>query len=386
DTTNHHTLKQTLHTIPHHHPLTAVIHTAGIAGEAKPLVELELNELEAVLAAKAVGAWNLHDLLRDVPLELFLMFSSVSGVWGSAGQGGYAAANAYLDALAEHRRAEGLPGTSIAWGAWAGDGMAGDDEYVAWLNRSGMRTMAPARAMAALQSVVDRDETCVTVSDMDWARFADAFNAARHRTLLDRLEYTTEADGTAGAADSDSVGPLAARIASAAPAQRTYVLLEALGAEVAAVLGHARAVELEEDLSFLKIGFDSLMGVELKGKLATATGLDLPATLIYDFPTPAELVAHLLERLAGSADADPSDGLLTPLRELERALEFTPNDDALREEVTGRLETLLWRWQELTTGGTGTSPEPGGEDLQEDLEAVTDDEIFDLLDREFGDS
>ncbi|MDT9699266.1 KR domain-containing protein, partial [Streptomyces sp. P17] len=376
-----HTLATTLATIPHTHPLTAVIHTAGIAGEPKPLAELELDEVVPVLAAKAVGAWNLHEQLKDVPLAQFVMFSSVSGVWGSAGQAGYAAANAYLDALAEHRRSLGLPATSIAWGAWAGGGMADDEEYVAWLNRSGMRTMAPGRALAALQSVVDRDETCVTVSDMDWNRFTDAFNAARHRPLLDRLELPSAADGTGQETKSAAAAPLAARIAAAAPAQRAAVMLEALGAEVASVLGHTGVVELEEELSFLKIGFDSLMGVELKTRLAAATGLDLSATLIYDFPTPAELVAHLVERLVGDGAGDPSDGLLTPLRELERALETAPDDDALREEITGRLETLVWRWQELTR--TGTAMDAGAD---EELDAVTDDEIFELLDREFGDS
>ncbi|TCJ31789.1 beta-ketoacyl reductase, partial [Parafrankia sp. BMG5.11] len=360
------------------------IHTAGIAGEPKPLVELELDELSTLLGAKAAGAWNLHELLRDTPPEVFLMFSSSSGVWGSAGQAGYAAANAYLDALAEHRRAEGFPATSIAWGAWAGSGMAGDDKYVAWLNRSGMRTMAPGRAMAALQSAVDRDETCVTVSDMDWTRFADAFNAARPRTLLSRLEFTADADGATGTAQPAAaapLAPLAARVASVPSAQRASVLLEALSTEVAAVLGDTGSRELEAELPFLKIGFDSLMGVELKVRLATATGLDLPATLIYDFPTPAELVAQLLGRLAGGADSDPSAGVLTPLRELEQALESVPDDDALREEITGRLETLQWRWQELMTGGTGMDPKVTGEDLG----AVTDDEIFELLDREFGD-
>ncbi|MBD0844204.1 MULTISPECIES: beta-ketoacyl reductase, partial [unclassified Streptomyces] len=350
-------------------------------GESKPLAELKLDEVAPVLDAKAVGAWNLHELLKDVPLAQFVMFSSVSGVWGSAGQAGYAAANAYLDALAEHRRAEGLPATSIAWGAWAGGGMADDEEYVAWLNRSGMRTMAPARALAAMESVIDRDETCVTVSDMDWGRFADAFNAARRRPLLDRLDLPSAADGTGAGAEPGAAAPLADRIAEAAPAQRTAVLLEALGVEVASVLGHAGATELEEELSFLKIGFDSLMGVELKTRLAAATGLDLSATLIYDFPTPAELVAHLLERLVGEGGGDPSEGLLTPLRELERALESAPDDDALREEITGRLETLMWRWQELTGSGVATDVGAG-----EDLDAVTDDEIFELLDREFGDS
>ncbi|MFH9691449.1 KR domain-containing protein, partial [Streptomyces sp. NPDC017413] len=381
DTADPQALAHTLTTIPTDHPLTAVIHTAGTAGESKPLVELEMEELAELLEAKAVGAWNLHELLRDEPPVVFLMFSSSSGVWGSAGQSGYAAANAYLDALAEHRRAEGLPATSIAWGAWAGDGMAADEAYVAWLNRSGMRTMSPARAMAALQSVVDRDETCVTVSDMDWRRFADAFSAARPRTLLDRLDLKADTDATTGTDGTGTVAPLAALITSAPPAQRASLLLDALSSEVPAVLGHTGEVELEEDLPFMKIGFDSLMGVELKGRLATATGLDLPSTLIYDFPTPAELVAHLLERLAGGAEADPSDGILTPLRELEQALETSPDDDALREEITGRLETLLWRWQERTTGGTGTEAKADGEDLDE----VTDDEIFELLDREFGD-
>ncbi|MCM3923119.1 phosphopantetheine-binding protein, partial [Frankia sp. AiPs1] len=170
----------------------------------------------------------------------------------------------------------------------------------------------------------------------------------------------------------------AARVAAAPSAGRAAVLLEALGAEAGAVLGHAGPLELDEELAFLQVGFDSLLGVELRSRLAAATGLELPATLIYDHPTPAALVAHLLERLGGTDDEQPSGGVLASLRALEEALGRAPDDEAVREEITGRLETLLWRWRESAAGAVDGAAASDGDDL----DTVTDDEIFELLDRE----
>ncbi|MCK9921348.1 SDR family NAD(P)-dependent oxidoreductase, partial [Frankia sp. AgPm24] len=377
DTADRTALAAALSTISPDHPLTAVIHTAGIAGLRKPAAELDLDELGDLLAAKAAGARNLHELLRDTPLERFVLFSSTAAVWGSAGQAGYGAANAYLDALAEHRRSLALPATSIAWGAWAGAGMASDEQYVAWLDRSGMRTMPPQQAVAAYQAVADRDEACVTVADLDRARFVDAFTAARPRPLVDRLATLADAaqadDGAAAA-----VAPLAARVAVVPSAGRAAVLLEALSAEAGAVMGHPGPLELDEELTFLQVGFTSLLGVELRSRLAAVTGLRLPSTLIYDYPTPATLVAHLLERLGGTDDQPSGGGILASLRTLEEALGRAPDDEAIREEIAGRLETLVWRWREFAGGAVEDAATSDGDDL----DTVTDDDIFELLDRE----
>ena len=383
DTTNKQALATILANIPAQHPLTTVIHTAGVVGPSKPLVEMDLAEISELMGAKAVGARNLHELLQDVPLEAFLLFSSSAGVWGSAGQAGYAAANAYLDALAEHRRGAGLRATSVAWGAWAGEGMARDEEYVAWLNRTGMRTLEPSRAIAALQDTLDRDETFVAVADMDWPRFTEVFNSARVRPLLADLARSVEvAEGPA--ADADAAGaPLAEQLAGVPAARRRSVLVEALAAEVSAVLGHATTVELDEGLPFRQLGFDSLAGIELKTRLAAATGLDFPATLVFDHPTPGELVGHILGRLHADESGPSSASVLAEIQRLEKSLGAVDGDDeSVREEITGRLETLLWNWQEAGKGGA--EAELAADSSDTDLDAVTDDEIFDLLDKEFG--
>ncbi|WP_143264448.1 type I polyketide synthase, partial [Amycolatopsis kentuckyensis] len=166
-----------------HRPV-AVVHAAGLP-QSSTLAETGLDEFEDVLAAKVAGAAHLDALLGD-DLEAFVLFSSNSGVWGSAGQGAYAAANAYLDALAEQRRARGAKATSVAWGLWAGGGMA-SDEGEQQLRRRGLRPMAPERAVAALQGALDRDETFLAVADVDWDRFVPAFTASRRRPLIEDL-------------------------------------------------------------------------------------------------------------------------------------------------------------------------------------------------------
>ncbi|OLZ59421.1 hypothetical protein AV521_45335, partial [Streptomyces sp. IMTB 2501] len=379
DTADKDALAGVLADIPDEQPLTAVFHAAGVVGDAKQLLDMDLADVSERLAAKAAGAAHLHDLLRDASPEVFVLFSSVAGVWGSAGQAGYAAANAYLDALAEHRRAEGLRATAVAWGAWAGDGMARDGEYVAWLNKTGMRTMAPGQAIAALDAVVQHDEAFVAVSDMDWPRFAEVFNAARPRPLLKDLEPS---DGDTTAPDESQGGrpSLAERLRQVPAAQRRSALLEVLGLEVASVLGHTGAMDLDQDLPFLKLGFDSLTGLELKSRLAAATGLDLAGTLLYDHPTAAELADHLLERLQGGEEGEPPVTALAEIRRLEQALASVPDDESLRDEITGRLETVLWNWQEAMRSRQQTEFAGSGADL----DTATDDEIFDLLDREIG--
>ncbi|WP_344333874.1 acyl carrier protein [Kitasatospora putterlickiae] len=153
---------------------------------------------------------------------------------------------------------------------------------------------------------------------------------------------------------------------------------------MASVLGHAGPMDVEPHLPFVKLGFDSLTGIELKTRLAAATGLELSGTLIYDHPTAAELSDHLLELL----DGDPADGanaLLDDLQRLERALVAPPADEHLREEIGGRLETLLWNWREATGGRPDPVFQDARNDAAADLDAVSDDDIFDLLDQEFGD-
>ncbi|RBM18945.1 beta-ketoacyl reductase, partial [Streptomyces sp. PT12] len=164
--------------------LTAVVHAAGVS-RSTVLADLSAEELSEVMAAKAAGAAHLDELLGERELDAFVLFSSVAGVWGSGAGGAYSAANAFLDGVAERRRARGLRATSIAWGPWGGGGMAeveGDG-----LRRRGLRSLAPEVAIAALQRALDEDLTCLTVADVDWSVFAPAFTAARPRPLISEL-------------------------------------------------------------------------------------------------------------------------------------------------------------------------------------------------------
>ncbi|MED7948887.1 beta-ketoacyl reductase, partial [Streptomyces sp. BE303] len=196
------------------------------------------------------------DALVGTDLDAFVVFSSISGVWGSGEQAAYGAANAALDALVARRRAQGLPGTAVAWGPWARVGMAADDESATQLRRRGLNPMDPARALAALASAVGSGEAAVTVADVRWSEFLPLFTAARERPFLADLPEAVE---LAVAPESGS-GP-AARLAGLSSAERQRTVLELVRAEVAAVLGHASAGAVEASRAFKELGFDSLTAV-----------------------------------------------------------------------------------------------------------------------------
>ncbi|MFE6975980.1 type I polyketide synthase [Streptomyces sp. NPDC057682] len=298
-------LADVLALVPEAHPLTAVVHAAGV-GEFAPLSEHRADGLADVLAAKTLGATHLDDLLGDRPLDAFVLFSSSAGVWGSGGQAVYAAANAHLDALAHRRRAAGRTATSVAWGAWGGAGMAADDSMARHLGARGIRAMAPASAFAALRAAVERDETAAIVADMDWERFAPAFASARPRPLLDELPEAVRAlaggqpEGTGPDATDDT---LRRRLAGLTPVEQQRELLDLVRAHAAAVLGHADADAIEQGRAFRELGFDSLTALELRNRLGTATGLRLPATLVFDHAQPRLLAAFLRTELLGDTSA-----------------------------------------------------------------------------------
>ncbi|MFE2449714.1 SDR family NAD(P)-dependent oxidoreductase, partial [Streptomyces sp. NPDC059426] len=294
--------------LPAELPLTAVVHAAGVLDDGV-LESLTPERFASVLRAKADAAANLHELTRDLDLTAFVLFSSFAGSIGAAGQANYAAANAFLDALAERRRAEGLPATSVAWGPWAEGGMAADDALEQRMRRAGVPPMAADLAIAALQRALDLDETAVTVADIDWERLAPGFTASRPSPLLLELpEVRTalEADGgrtartAGGGADESS---LAQRLAGVPAAERERMLLDLVRSAVADVLGHLDAEAVEADRAFRDLGFDSLTAVELRNRMNTVTGLRLPPTLVYDYPSSSALAAHLRTEILGEESA-----------------------------------------------------------------------------------
>ncbi|MGB3443909.1 MAG: beta-ketoacyl synthase N-terminal-like domain-containing protein, partial [Actinophytocola sp.] len=277
------------------HPVTGVVHAAGVVADGV-LDTLTPDRLAEVLRAKADAASVLDDLTGGA--DLFVVFSSLAGTIGSPGQAGYAAANAWLDALVERRRAEGKAGTAVAWGPWAGGGMAAVGGLADRLRRGGVAPMDPATAIAALAAAVDSGEGPLLVADIDWARFAESFTAARPSPLL---------AGLVASGPDPSGDDWRARLAPLTPADRGRAVRDLVRGTVATVLGHGSPAEIEDGKAFRDLGFDSLTAVELRNLLGAATGLSLSSGLVFDHPTPAAVADHLADHLAGlQAGAEPA--------------------------------------------------------------------------------
>jgi acyl transferase domain-containing protein/acyl carrier protein len=286
-----------LERVPAEHPLDTVVHAAG-GSTVCALDVLTVEQCEATLAAKVGGARHLHELTQGAELSAFVLFSSLAATTGSGGQGDYAAANAFLDGLAEHRRAQGLAGTSVAWGLWGvvGAGVGAERESA----RRGILEMAPERAVAELQLALDRGETCLTVARIDWQRYAPSYASARVRPLIEGLPEVQRALGQAGEPREDAHGgALAARLAGLSSRERERAAVELVCSHAAVVLGHEEVADVQAQRPFKELGFDSLMAVQLRDRLQTATGLRLPSTLVFDHPTPAVLARYLVEEAVG---------------------------------------------------------------------------------------
>ncbi|WP_329562467.1 type I polyketide synthase [Kitasatospora sp. NBC_01266] len=370
-------LARVLAGIPADHPLTSVVHTAGVLDDGV-LDGLAPDRFDTVLAAKAAAARHLHELTQHQNLSAFVLFSSIAGTLAGPGQGNYAAANAYLDAFAQWRRAQGLVATSIAWGPWAEGGMVADSALVEGrTSRGGLPVMAADRAVTALEQAVRVDDTLLAVVDVDWQRFAPGYTAVRRSPLLAGIPAAREAV-TAAAVQSASAAPaLLGRLAAASAAERRRLLQELVCTEVALVLGHASAGAIDPQRAFREMGFDSLTAVELRNRLSLATGSRLTSTLVFDYPTPLALTDHLYLELSPEADAEADHGL-RELDALESALATLGSADQERREAIGaRLRTLL---STLETARTGADAEA----VPDVLEGASDDEVFDFIGKEFG--
>ncbi|MGW7585518.1 type I polyketide synthase, partial [Kitasatospora sp. NPDC054769] len=297
DVTDREALSGLLAGIPAEHPLSGVVHTAGV-GAPGPLMETDAEAVAEVIGGKAAGAALLDELAGDV--DLFVVFSSIAATWGSGGQGAYAAGNAFLDALVEARRARGLAGTSVAWGPWAEAGMAADAGFEDYLRRRGLSALDRTAAIRALAGVVDRDEGCVAVADVDWERFGPAFLSGRPSPLLSGLADLADAAGDTGSSAPSS--ELRESLAAAPEGERSRLLLEVVRDRTALVLGRPSTEAVAPRRAFRDLGFDSLTAVELRNRLGAETGLKLAATLVFDHPTPAALTEYLLGELFGTPD------------------------------------------------------------------------------------
>jgi acyl transferase domain-containing protein/acyl carrier protein len=386
-------LQALLESLPARMPLSAVVHAAGTSGYG-PIDSLIPEALEEALSAKARAASHLDELTGGMDLAAFVLFSSIAGTFGSAHQAAYAAANAYLDALATDRRGRGLAATSVAWGAWAGEGMAGgeagegmaspvDGEVGEILRRRGIDAMAPELAIEALQAVLADEETCAVVADIRWERYAPVFASSRERPLIEDLPEAQAALGATGRLrDEAAARELRGRLADTPADKRRQMLLELIRTEVARVLGHPSPADVDAGRAFNELGFDSLLAVELRNRLDGATGLGLPATLVFDYPNPAAVADYLLgELMEGGASTD--DLVEVELGRLEGAL-ASPRDGAELDGLASRLRAML--------AGLDGARERSEIDQQssvavvEQIQTASDDEIFGFIDRELGSS
>jgi acyl carrier protein len=358
--------------------LTGVVHAAGVLDDTT-IASLTGERLERVLRAKVDAAVNLHELTRDRDLAMFILYSSVAGVLGTAGQGNYAAANAFLDALAQHRRDQGLPGLSLAWGFWAeSGGMAGqlDGSDRARLTRSGLRPMSSQQALELFDAVLTIDEALLVPARLDTVALKAQADAgllpAICRGLLRRPVRRQAGDG------NGSAPTLASRLAALSPPERRHRLLDLVRTGVATVLGHRTVDAVDPDVSFKKLGFDSLTAVELRNRLNAATGLRLPATSVFDHPTPLALTGHLMTELGtdGAALAAGDLPLLGELDRVEASLSALP-DGVDRDMITSRLEALVSSWKERSTPATTVA-------VADRLHAATPDEVFEFVNNELG--
>ena len=375
DLTDPATVTAALASVPSEHPLTAVVHAAGVIDDGV-VAALTPERMATVLRPKADAAWALHEATRELDLAAFVLFSSAAGVLGAPGQGNYAAANAFLDALAQHRRATGLPAVSLAWGLWQETSglTAGVTEVdIRRMERAGLGAL-PTRTGLGLFDVA-------TTSDRDALLIAAPFNLRLLRARVDQPGLPTLLHRLAGKQDGPGTGQtpeLAAELGGLSEADRRIRLLATVRQLAAAVLGYGSAGAVPPDQAFTELGLDSLGAVELRTRLTAATGLTLPATLVFDFPTPAALAGRLLELLEPAEVHSPVHAGIDRLGELLSAQE---PDDAERQRITSRLQALLWRW---TDGRDNTMGQQSAPDIEDVFQRESDDDIFALVDRELG--
>nr|WP_277745032.1 type I polyketide synthase [Streptomyces sp. LX-29] len=308
DTANPQDLTQLLNTIPPQHPLTTVIHTAATLNDAT-LTNLTPHQLNTTLHAKKQTAHNLHHLTQNHPITTFILFSSAAATLGSPGQAHYAAANAYLDALAHHRHTHNLPATSIAWGPWAHTGMAANPTTQQHLQRHGLTPLPPHLATTALTHTPPN--TITTIANINWNQLTPTLTTTHPNPLITDIPETHQHNPHTNPPTPHTNQPttpttLHQQLTTLPPTKRHPTLLNLIQTHAATTLGLPHPEAVPGDRGFLESGFDSLTAVDLRNRLAAATGLQLPTTLIFDYPTPNALAHHVMT--AAFPDLCPNAG------------------------------------------------------------------------------
>ena len=366
-------LETALAAIPQDHPLTAVIHTAGTTSDAT-ITTMTTGQIDPVMAPKATAAWHLHELTAGLPLAAFVLFSSAAGQLGAPGQGNYAAANTFLDALATWRHHHGLPAVSLAWGLWAQDSgitAALTERDRARLTRNGATPLPTADALAAYETALGLAQPVIAPVMFNWVALHEH---ARAGILAPVLRGLIRTQVTRPSADDRS---LATRLAALDESGRVELIAAIVRDVTATALGQEGPEEVDSEKAFSDLGFTSLTAVEFRNQLNSQTGLRLSVSIVYDYPTPSILTQYLLKSLIPEQPS-PERFLLTQLDTVEKILPELSEEKSKRTEIIGRLRAILHKLSQLDDtyeeiGSTGT-----------DLQEATDQELFDVLDSELG--
>jgi NADPH:quinone reductase-like Zn-dependent oxidoreductase/NAD(P)-dependent dehydrogenase (short-subunit alcohol dehydrogenase family)/acyl carrier protein len=364
------------------YPLKGVFHAAGVLDDGL-IASLSPDRVDTVLRSKVDGAWNLHELTRDLDLSAFVLFSSMAGIVGSPGQGNYAAANSFLDGLAASRRAHGLAGLSVAWGLWeqtSGMTQHLTDRDRSRMSRSGLAPLSTPHALQLFDEAMLADRPLLVAARIDGAGLgAGGAVPPVLRDLVARpgRRLISDADGAV------STSGLATRLEGLSPEQRHHQLVELVCTNAATVLGRSSA-DIEAQLPFQDLGFDSLTAVELRNRLKTATGLTLSPSLIFDFPTPAALAEHVDEQLSSVPAAAPAGepDQLTRFNDIARELQTLvsqpgwTSDDKTR--LAARIQAIV---SELETPALLM---PEAHSIDDDITTATERELFAILDDDLG--
>jgi acyl transferase domain-containing protein/acyl carrier protein len=362
-------LSALLKKIPKAHPLGAVFHLAGVLDDGV-ITSLDDERVDRVFAPKLDAALHLHELTQELDLAAFVLYSSVATTFGSPGQGNYAAANAFLDALAAHRRANGLIAHSIAWGPWEQESAMTADLTDAKKARIGGLSLSSEEGLALFDRVRATDEPLLVATALDSA----ALRAGARAGVLAPLFSSLVRVGARRGSYSLQADAFVKRLAETPAQKRPALVAELVRSHVAAVLGHSSFEDIQLGLAFQELGFDSLSAVEFRNRLSQASGLKLPATLVFDHPNPQAVAEYLSALLVGGeSEKTALDHELDTLEELLKSLAPSSGE---RERVNARLRSLT----RLALNGGGEQDSDG----LDRIESASLDDIFDVIDAELG--
>ncbi|MDG4838651.1 type I polyketide synthase [Micromonospora sp. WMMD967] len=373
DTADREALAALLAEIPAEHPLTTVVHAAGVLADGV-VGSLTPERLDEVMRPKVDAAWHLHELTQAAPVAEFVLFSAGAGTFGGAGQANYAAANTFLDALAQHRRDQGLPAVALAWGLWAdASGMTGhlDATDHARMARGGMAPLTADQGLALLDAAVRHDEAILVPANIDTGILRGQGGA-----VAPLLRGLVRAPARRAAATATETGDdLGRRLAGLGAADQQRILLDLVRGHATVVLGRPASEPIEPTRAFKELGFDSLTAVELRNRLNGATGLRLPATLVFDYPNAQALAEHLGKELTTGSEPD-GNAVHVAFDRLTGAISALDAEALAGTGIASRLRELLAAVEPAAAVPTATTSDDA------DLDDASAEDIFDLIDNE----